>query len=62
MEMVRVTFYGKCILTELNTVLSDLQYQYEGTECGPDMMAYDIYSNEDGDYYAVRTCQRWHDV
>lgn len=49
METVRVIFYGKCYLTTRETVLNDLQYQYEGTEDG-----YDIYSNDDGDYFAVK--------
>ena len=46
---VRVLFYGKCKLVSRNVVLSDLDYQYEETIDG-----YDIYSNTDGDYVAVR--------
>ena len=57
---MRVIFYGKCELTTRETVLSDLQYQYEGTEgCMDDLMEYDIYSNEDGDYFAVPTGNEW---
>lgn len=60
---MKVSFYGKCELTTRETVLSDLQYQYEGTECcRDDMMAYDVYSNDDGDYFAVPTGQRWREV
>lgn len=46
---VRVLFYGKCELVSRDVVLSDLDYQYEETVDG-----YDIYSNTDGDYFAVR--------
>lgn len=46
---VRVLFYGKCELVSRNVVLSDLDYQYEETIDG-----YDIYSNDAGDYFAVK--------
>lgn len=46
---VRVLFYGKCKLVARKVVLSDLDYQYEETIDG-----YDIYSNTDGDYFAVK--------
>ena len=49
MKIVRVAFYGRCFIVDRVTVLNDLQYQYEGTEDG-----YDIYSNDDGDYFAVK--------
>ncbi len=49
MKTVRVVFYGNCFVVHRETVLHDLQYQYEGTEDG-----YDIYSNDDGDYFAVK--------
>lgn len=54
METIKVTFYGKCYLTTRKTVLDDFQYQYEGTETGYDGCEYDIYSNYDGDYFAVK--------
>ena len=58
METINVTFYGKCYLTTRETVLHDLQYKYEGTETGNDGCEYDIYSNDDGDYFAVSVSQR----
>ena len=54
METIHVYFYGKCYLTTRETVLTDLQYQYEGTANGYNGFRYDIYSNDDGDYFAVR--------
>lgn len=57
-EMVRVDYYGECQVVNRETVLRDLQYQYEGTEFGVgpenDICYYDIYSNDDGDYFAVK--------
>lgn len=50
-EMVRIYCYGWCQVVDRKTVLQDLDYQYEGTDYDA---GYDIYSNEDGDYFAVR--------
>ena len=46
---VHVLLYGHCELVSRDVVLSDLDYQYEETSEG-----YDIYSNSDGDYFAVK--------
>lgn len=52
---IKVTFYGWCQVTDRETVLSDLDYQYEGTEIGLSVPGrYDVYSNSDGDYFAVK--------
>ena len=52
---IRISFYGWCQVTDRETVLSDLDYQYEGTEIGLSVPGrYDIYSNCDGDYFAVK--------
>ena len=53
-SVVRVIFYGKCLLVSRSVVLGDLDYQYEVTEEGCDGLRYDIYSNYDGDCFAVR--------
>lgn len=58
MEIIKVTFYGKCYLITRETVLHDLHYQYEGTETGYNGIDYDIYSNDDGDYFAVKEDER----
>ena len=55
MNSVLVNFYGRCFLVERSVVLNDLDYQYEGTEescTSPGR--YDVYSNSDGDYFAVK--------
>ena len=54
-ETVLVSGYGRCFLVSRSVVLSDLDYQYESTEdCITCDERYDIYSNEDGDYFAVK--------
>ena len=53
--LVIVVFYGKCFLIDRKTVLSNLDFQYEGTEESiSNGVLYDIYSNSDGDYFAVK--------
>lgn len=50
-QKVLIPFYGWCYLVMRAEVLGSLEYQYEETnyDCG-----YDIYSNDDGDYFAVK--------
>lgn len=50
-QKVRIPFYGWCYLVSRQEVLSSLDYQYEETNYD---FGYDIYSNEDGDYFAVK--------
>ena len=50
-EKVYIYCYGWCRSVDRNTVLQDLDYQYEGTDYDA---GYDIYSNDDGDYFAVK--------
>lgn len=52
MAKVTVLVYGRCELVERETVLNDLQYQYEGTVYGSGRL-YDVYSDEDGNYVCV---------
>lgn len=54
MATIMVLFYGKCTITTRKVVLESLEYQYEGTEDGYDGVTYDIYSNDEGDYFAVK--------
>lgn len=52
-KMVRLYCYGWCQVVDRETVLNDLDYQYEDTDyVGYD--AYDVYANSDGDYFAVK--------
>ena len=48
---VYIYCYGWCKVVNRETVLQDLDYQYEGTDHDA---GYDIYSNDDGDYFAVK--------
>ena len=48
---VRIAFYGWCTVVSRSVVLGSLDYQYEGTDYDA---GYDIYSNDDGDYFAVK--------
>ena len=50
-EKVRIECYGWCQVVDRETVLQDLDYQYEGTDY---IQGYDIYSNEDGDYFCCK--------
>lgn len=50
-QKVRIPFYGWCYLATRAEVLGSLDYQYEETNYD---FGYDIYSNEDGDYFAVK--------
>lgn len=50
-QKVRIAFYGWCYLTTRAVVLGSLDYQYEGTDYDD---GYDIYSNDNGDYFAVK--------
>ena len=54
MATIRVTFYGNCTITSRKVVLENLEYQYEGTEIAINGELYDVYSNDDGDYFAVK--------
>ena len=49
-----VRFYCECKVVTRDVVLNDLDYQYESTEPGFDHFMYDVYSNSDGDYFAVK--------
>ena len=49
-----VRFYRECKVVTREVVLNDLDYQYESTEPGFDHNMYDVYSNSDGDYFAVK--------
>ena len=52
---IKISFYGWCQVSDRETVLSDLDFQYEGTENGLSVPGrYDVYSNSDGDYFAVK--------
>ena len=50
-QKVRIPFYGWCYLATRAEVLGSLDYQYEETNYD---FGYDIYSNDDGDYFAVK--------
>ena len=55
LKTVVVSGYGRCFLVNRDEVLNDLDYQYESTEeCCTEPCRYDIYSNSDGDYFAVK--------
>ena len=49
--VIRLKGFGWCYVVDRETVLQDLSYQYEDTDR---VAGYDVYSNDDGEYFAVK--------